>query len=200
MLRAAPEPGWVQLSRGPAPRRDSRPPAPSSSSSPGLSPSPPQGLLLRFAAFPEQLVAAGGRACGRACLARLSGQCWGHGAAAKGRSSSAAGATGRASNFSVAGVRGGGGGTAGSPCRPPAAAHLPNSCLRARPPSPDACTFLLAGQSGLCTGSDCAELGRPFSSPYRARESGSRPRGLQHTPWRHLSPSLGPPLSPPGPL
>lgn len=62
-VRCPGAPGWVQLSRpSPAPRLAApRPPPP-----PPLALPTPRAPAP-FAAFPEQLVAAGGRACGRAC-------------------------------------------------------------------------------------------------------------------------------------
>lgn len=104
-----------------------------------------------FAAFPEQLVAAGGRACGRACPCQAEWAVLG-----PRRQRPKVGLPRRRCHrpgqqlLRSRGCRGGGagGGTAGSPRRPPAAAHLPNSCLRA-PPSFAGCPhFPPAGQSG----------------------------------------------------
>ena len=68
----------MQLSRGrPAQHRDSLPPSPSrfSSSTPAPLALPTPRAPAPFAAFPEQLAAAGGRQAGKPAPARLSGQC-----------------------------------------------------------------------------------------------------------------------------
>ncbi|CAN0517128.1 unnamed protein product [Rangifer tarandus platyrhynchus] len=84
-VRCPGEPGWVQLSRGPAPRRDSRPPAPLLLLSRLLSPSPPQGLPLRLLhSRSSWWLRAAGRA-GEPAPARPSGQRRGHGGSGQSR-------------------------------------------------------------------------------------------------------------------
>jgi len=151
-VRCPGEPGWVQLSRGPAPRRASCPPAPLLLLLSRLfSPSPPQGLPLRLLhSRSSWWLRAAGRACGRACPCQAE---W----AVPGprRQRPKVGLPRRRCHrpgqqlLRSWGCGGGGAGYCGlSPLPPPAAAHLPNSCLRA-PPSFAGCPhFPPAGQSG----------------------------------------------------
>lgn len=95
---------------------------------------------------------------------------------------------------------GAGRGTAGSPrCPPQQPPTCPTPVSVLRPPSPDARTFLPRDRAALCTGSDCAELGRPFSGPSGPGESGPRPQGPAAHPWQHLSPGRALPCLPQDP-